>query len=142
MSDNIDMLLDIDSLLADGSNHQRHQRMMVLWSKARETKKHGNVALADRLKAAGNRLRAKNENRPAQREAHLSVTRRVAGELLSVAPFQNRKFSNRTIQALIDCSIDAPERLLFMTEEQIESIPGVGKVSLGEIRAYRQKYIR
>jgi DNA-directed RNA polymerase alpha subunit len=80
--------------------------------------------------------------RAATRKAELRVAREVNGHLLSIVPFQNRKFSKRTIQALIDCSVDAPERLLFMTEEQIKSIPGVGKVSLGEIRTYRQKYIR
>ncbi|WP_146101361.1 hypothetical protein [Bradyrhizobium sp. AC87j1] len=56
-------------------------------------------------------------------------------------PFQNRGFSERTIKALVDCSIDAPERLLFMTERQLQTIPGVGKACMTEIRSYRQKYL-
>jgi len=57
-------------------------------------------------------------------------------------PFRHRGLSGRTIQALVDCSIDSPERLLFMTEKEIRSIPGIGKVSLAEIIAYREKFIR
>jgi hypothetical protein len=56
-------------------------------------------------------------------------------------PYKNRGFSARTIKALIDCSIDAPERLLFMTEESLRKIPGVGKASLGEIMRYRTRYL-
>ena len=40
--------------------------------------------------------------------------------------FQNRGFSERTIKALAK-SVDAPERLLFMTEHEIEKIPGLAK---------------
>jgi DNA-directed RNA polymerase alpha subunit len=57
-------------------------------------------------------------------------------------PFRHRGLSDRTIQALVDCSIDSPERLLFMTEKEIRLIPGIGKVSLAEIIAYREKFIR
>ena len=56
-------------------------------------------------------------------------------------PYKNRGFSDRTIRALIDCSIDAPERLLFMTEDSLQKIPGVGKASLGEIMRYRTRYL-
>jgi hypothetical protein len=56
--------------------------------------------------------------------------------------FHNRGLSHPTIAALVDCSIDAPERLLFMTEEQIEAIPCVDKSSLAEIVSYRGKFIR
>ena len=78
-------------------------------------------------------------------------TRRGLAAILSVQPaiknvaerlemnckFGKRGLSERTIQALADCAIDYPERLLFMTEKQIASIPGVGKVAAAEIRAYR-----
>jgi DNA-directed RNA polymerase alpha subunit len=57
-------------------------------------------------------------------------------------PFDDRGFSHQTIQALVDCSIDAPERLLFMTEKQIRKIPGISKTSMTEIKAYRERFIR
>jgi hypothetical protein len=58
------------------------------------------------------------------------------------APFRNRGFSERTIRALMDCSIDAPERLLFMKPADLKKIPGVGKGSVDEIMRYRAKFIR
>jgi len=57
-------------------------------------------------------------------------------------PFQHRGFSHETIVALVDCSIDAPERLLFMTVKQIKRIPDIDESSLAEIMAYRAKFIR
>jgi hypothetical protein len=41
--------------------------------------------------------------------------------------FQGRGLSNRTVDILANFGIDAPERLLFMTEGEIKKIPGVGK---------------
>src|ERR1700746_3429503 len=68
---------------------------------------------------------------------------RIAAEQMKAQlPFRQRGLSDRTIQALVDCSIDSPERLLFMTEKEIQLIPGVGKVSMAEIVAYRVKFIR
>jgi hypothetical protein len=65
---------------------------------------------------------------------------RIATEQMKAQlPFRQRGLSDRTIQALVDCSIDSPERLLFMTEKEIQSIPGIGKA---EIIAYREKFIR
>jgi hypothetical protein len=69
-------------------------------------------------------------------------TRIVAEQVKAQFPFRHRGLSGRTIQAPVDCSIDSPERLLFMTEKEIQSIPGIGKVSLAEIIAYRDKFIR
>jgi hypothetical protein len=69
-------------------------------------------------------------------------SRIAAEQLKSQSPFRRRGLSDRTIQALVDCSIDSPERLLFMTEKEIRLIPGIGKVSLVEIIAYREKFIR
>jgi ERCC4-type nuclease len=54
--------------------------------------------------------------------------------------FQNRGFSERTIKALAK-SVDAPERLLFMREHEIEKIPGIGEASVREIRLYREKFL-
>jgi len=56
-------------------------------------------------------------------------------------PFQERGFSDRTINALIDCQMDSPERLLFMTKKQLKSIPGVGKASMAELTAYRDRFL-
>jgi hypothetical protein len=54
--------------------------------------------------------------------------------------FQNRGFSERTIKALAK-SVDAPERLLFMAEHEIEKIPGIAQASVREIRLYRKKFL-
>jgi hypothetical protein len=51
--------------------------------------------------------------------------------------FWDRGFSRRTIKALQD-RIDAPERLLFATEEEIRRVPGIGKISLMN---YRSRFI-
>jgi len=42
----------------------------------------------------------------------------------------------------MDCSIDAPERLLFMKPTDLKKIPGLGKTSVDEIMRYRAKFIR
>ena len=55
--------------------------------------------------------------------------------------FEGKSFSKRTIEALACSSVDEPERLLFMDEASIRSIPGVGKVGLEEIRVYRAKFV-
>ena len=66
----------------------------------------------------------------------------MAEQMKAQFPFRHRGLSDRTIQVLVDCSIDSPERLLFMTEKEIQSIPGIGKVSMAEIIAYRDKFNR
>jgi len=66
-------------------------------------------------------------------------TRIVAEQMKAQFPFRHR---DRTIQALVDCSIDSPERLLFMTAKEIQLIPGIGKVSMAEIILYRDRFIR
>lgn len=55
--------------------------------------------------------------------------------------FSDRDFSNRTIEALVARGIDAPERLLFATEKELKAIPGIGRVGLGEIMRYRQRFL-
>jgi len=35
-----------------------------------------------------------------------------------------------------------PERLLFMTEAQLKVMPGIGKVAMSNIGAYRAKFLR
>ncbi len=55
--------------------------------------------------------------------------------------FHGRGLSNRTVDTLANFGIDAPERLLFMTEGEIKKIPGVGKASLVEIMGYRARFM-
>jgi hypothetical protein len=55
-------------------------------------------------------------------------------------PFMNRGLSDRTIKALLDCGIDAPERLLSMSLDDLRKIPGIGKMSLAEIDGYRARF--
>jgi len=62
----------------------------------------------------------------------------IVGTRREGAPFANRGFSERTIRNMITRGIDAPERLLFMTETQLKKIQGV---SIQEIRAYRARFI-
>jgi hypothetical protein len=40
--------------------------------------------------------------------------------------FRRRGMSDRTVNALIDRGIDAPERLLFAAEADLKNIPGIG----------------
>jgi DNA-directed RNA polymerase alpha subunit len=51
--------------------------------------------------------------------------------------FRDTGLSDRTVKVLLACGIDVPKRLLSMTPAEIAIIPGVGKISLGEIIRYR-----
>jgi hypothetical protein len=55
-----------------------------------------------------------------------------------MARFRDRGLSNRTIEALVKHGIDAPERVLFMKEDQLRTIRGI---SMRELRAYRARFI-
>jgi DNA-directed RNA polymerase alpha subunit len=61
--------------------------------------------------------------------------------LLRGQKFEGRSFSRRTIDALLAHGISAPERLLFMTETELQNIPGIGAISLGEIARYRNRHL-
>jgi DNA-directed RNA polymerase alpha subunit len=69
--------------------------------------------------------------RHAKRAAHAIAERQA---------FEHRGFSERTIKVLLDCGIDSPERLLFMANAQLRAVPGLGRVSLGEIKRYRLRF--
>ena len=56
--------------------------------------------------------------------------------------FRDTGLSKRTVKALLACEIDVPKRLLSMTPAEIAIIPGVGKVSLGEIMRYRASQLK
>ena len=137
-------LLDIDELLQRGTNHTRQLRAHALWSAAKLERQQGNRELADQLKAAGNRLvgqNFRNNNPPGQKFAFLTARAEIAREILACLPFQNRKFSDRTIDALAAGGVDAPERLLFTPEVELKQIHGIGPASMVEIRRYRARFL-
>jgi hypothetical protein len=41
-----------------------------------------------------------------------------------------------------DAGIDLPERLLFMHENDIRKIPGIGESAMAEIMLYRERLLR
>jgi hypothetical protein len=70
-------------------------------------------------------------------KSRLETAHRMLGSRL----FRDRELSDRTIKALVKHGIDAPERLLFMTPEQLRVVPGVGNASFKEIVAYRARFL-
>jgi hypothetical protein len=74
------------------------------------------------------------------RIAATEAKKATARVFLSLAPFQNRGLSGRTIDALINSGMDAPERLLFMPASDIRKIPGIDKASMAEIDAYIRRF--
>ena len=56
--------------------------------------------------------------------------------------YAGRGLSDRTVEALVANGILEPERLLFMTEAQLKVMPGIGKVAMSNIGAYRAKFLR
>jgi hypothetical protein len=56
--------------------------------------------------------------------------------------YAGRGLSDRTVEALLANGIFEPERLLFMTEAQLKVMPGIGKVAMSNIGAYRAKFLR
>jgi hypothetical protein len=75
----------------------------------------------------------KEPQRMAMKRAAAAVAREeskrsmLQGRVSKEIMFQGRGLSNRTVDILANFGIDAPERLLFMTEGEIKKIPGVGK---------------
>lgn len=93
----------------------------------------------------------------AQLDLRIATTLRLffkTGDLMSLATdeagdcvpatirFEARGFSKRTIRTLLACAIDCPERLLFVHEDLLSEIPGIGPASLAEIASYRAKHLR
>jgi hypothetical protein len=52
--------------------------------------------------------------------------------------FEGRGFSKRTVDVLLAHGI---ERLLFMAETELQNMPGIGAISLGEILRYRKQHL-
>jgi hypothetical protein len=76
-----------------------------------------------------------------ERELALRARAEVAATVSITMSFSGRGLSHRTIDALVQHGIDAPERLLFMTETDLKNIPGVGKAALKEMMHYRLRFI-
>lgn len=74
-------------------------------------------------------------------KAVAQVLKPIYDAIREMEAFKNRGLSHRTIRALVDCGIDAPERILFMREAHLRRIPGVGAASMKELRAYRARFI-
>jgi hypothetical protein len=76
---------------------------------------------------------------PAPISAVHSRTPRPRG-MISHAAFKAR-FSAHLTRALLAYGLDAPERLLFMSEAEVQNIPGIGKGALAEIKLYRDQLL-
>jgi hypothetical protein len=81
------------------------------------------------------------EQSEADSSAAIKVAKQVAAGVLKRSTFSYRGFSKRTTDSLVAYAIDAPERLLFMSLPQIQTIPGLGKSALAEIVAYRERFL-
>jgi DNA-directed RNA polymerase alpha subunit len=78
---------------------------------------------------------------PEQKAAAINAAWVSARAVLSRSQFTGRGLTDRTVDALIARGIDAPERLLFVTETDLRKIPGIGKVSVDEIMRYRARFV-
>jgi hypothetical protein len=125
-----------------------------IWMKKADRDPVTAIRLAQQLKSKLDRRAEQQPDKPGRSEAiHRLVETGLEGNPASAVAvlqgatdgarpfFEHRGFSDRTIRALIDSAIAAPEHLLFMTEDQLRSIPGIGNVSLAEIVAYRDRFI-
>lgn len=73
--------------------------------------------------------------------ALLGATGPISSAILAKAPFSNRGFSDRTINALTAHGLRWPEQLLSMPDLEIVRIKGIGQASLREISNYRAKVL-
>lgn len=55
--------------------------------------------------------------------------------------FTGRGLSKRTVDAVIEGGISQPERLLFMSEDDISRIPGIGLKGVSEVMAYKRRFM-
>jgi hypothetical protein len=55
-------------------------------------------------------------NSPNDTKAVAQVLKPIYDAIREMEAFKNRGLSHRTIKALVDCGIDAPERVLFTRE--------------------------
>lgn len=65
----------------------------------------------------------------------------VMQSMMAKRLFEGR-FSPSITDSLLKAGIDAPERLLFMTPEEIAALPGIGVDTQQEIAAYQARFRR
>jgi hypothetical protein len=74
-------------------------------------------------------------------ENSLSIFGTDLGVIFSAgAMFTARGFSHSTIKTLVIGGIDAPERLLFVTEADLLAIPGIDETAAKAIAQYRARF--
>jgi DNA-directed RNA polymerase alpha subunit len=76
-----------------------------------------------------------------QWKANMRAAMWVNRHVFERMPFEQRGLSARCADALVTHGIDAPERLLFMTEAELRAVPGIGKAAMAEIAAYRSRFL-
>jgi hypothetical protein len=132
-------LLKAAALLPDGDLLPHHQEIIDSMFQKRQRGYHRTgYNLAHR---AHENFHDAQRRKSLKSPEHQRTQRQSLHRMLEPQPFQNRGLSDRTVKALLDCGIDAPERLLFMTTAQLAEIPGVGKVSFDEIMQYRSRFV-
>jgi hypothetical protein len=89
----------------------------------------------------GTRYKLPRPRTEAEKEAARGAIAMIAVPIMKRLPFDHCGLSDRTIEALVKHGMDAPERLLFMSEREIEKIPGIGKASIAEIWSYRERFV-
>lgn len=129
-------LLKVAALLPDDDLLPHHQAAI---EKMFQKKQRGYRRTAYNLAHRSNQIASQAKERELRRSPEYQRRQRQTYHASEERrPFRNRGLSERTIDALLDCGIDAPERLLSMTPAQLSEIPGIGKASLGEIMRYRE----
>jgi hypothetical protein len=76
----------------------------------------------------------------AEQRAAIKAAVANANAIIDPVVFRDRGLSNPTVRALLNHAIDAPERLLFMTDAQLRKIRALGVVSMQEILRYRARF--
>jgi hypothetical protein len=65
----------------------------------------------------------------------------VGAVLSAGAMYTARGFSHPTIKMLAMAGVDAPEPLLFATDTDLLSIPGIDERAFNEIARYRTRFV-
>jgi hypothetical protein len=126
-------LLKVAALLPDEPLQPDHQDKVNKLFKRRQ---HGYQRTGYNLAHRALAIAANNRSMVALRSLHQG-----ASHIQEASSFAHRGLSKRTVEALVAYGIDTPERLLFMTEASLMSIPGIGKASLSEIKRYRARVL-
>jgi hypothetical protein len=131
-------LLKVASLLPDEELRPEDQALVAeIFQKRQKTYSQTGANLAHRANGIASNKRMVAAMRTPSAMAH---ARTQAGDWEVRELFNGRGLSERTVKALMDGGIDAPERLLFLADAVVKQCPGVGKASLEEVKAYRTRF--